>query len=125
MGIVLMLHGLVRFLILLIAIVGLIKVLISLTQSSAADKFDQMLASAFVGSYDLQVLLGILIIFLGGLTQAIHPVVMFVGIIAAHGLQAMTRRAEGQPAKIYRLLLFIVPLVIILIGLATIGHLPT
>ena len=128
MGIVLMLnglHGLVRFLILLAAIVGLIKAVMSLAQGSATDKFDRMLASAFVGTYDLQMLLGILIIFLGGLLQAIHPIIMFVGIVTAHGLQRMTRRAEGQQARIYQLLLFIVPLAIILIGLASIGHLPT
>ena len=124
MGIVLMLHGLVRFVVLGIAIVGLVKALLGLAQSSATDKYDQMLAVAFVGSYDLQMLLGILIIFLGGLSQAIHPVVMFVGIVAAHGLQSMSKR-EGQQAKLYRLLLFIVPLAIILYGLATIGKLPT
>ena len=124
-SLLLMLHGLVRFLILLAAVVGLVKAVISLAQSRAPDKFDQMLASAFVGTYDLQMLLGILIIFLGGLLQAIHPIIMFVGIVTAHGLQRMTRRAEGQQARIYQLLLFIVPLAIILIGLASIGHLPT
>ncbi|MBI5035116.1 MAG: hypothetical protein HZB51_31715 [Chloroflexi bacterium] len=125
MGIVLMLHSLLRFVILVVAIVGLLKALVGLARGSAADKFDQMLAAAFVGSYDLQALLGMLVIFLGGLTEPIHPVVMFVGIVAAHGLQMMTKRAEGQQAKIYRLLLFIVPLAIILFGLAVIGKLPT
>lgn len=125
MDIVLLLHSLVRFVLLVIAVIGLIKAIIALTQTGAADKLDQTLAAAFVGSYDLQVLLGILIIFLGGLTQAIHPVVMFVGIVAAHGLQTMTKRAEGQQAKLYRLLLFIVPLAIILFGLMTIGRLLT
>ncbi len=124
MEIVLLLHSIVRFVILVIAIVGLVKAIITLAQSSAADKLDQTLAAAFVGTYDLQMLLGILIIFLGGLTQAIHPVVMFVGIVAAHGLQSFTRRGEGQQAKLYRLLLYIVPLVIVLFGLATIGRLP-
>ncbi len=125
MGIVLMLHSLFRFVVLLIAIVGVVKALIGLAQRGAADKVDQILSSAFVGSYDLQALLGILLIFLGGLSQAIHPVVMFVGIIAAHGLQRMTKSASGQQVALYRLLLFIVPLAIILFGLATIGRLPT
>jgi hypothetical protein len=122
--IVLSIHSIVRFVILLVALVGLIKAIIGSAQKGKADKADQVLAAAFVGLYDLQTLLGILIIFLGSLTQAIHPVVMFVGIIAAHVLQSMSKRGEGQQAGLYRLALYIVPLAIILFGLATIGRLP-
>ena len=125
MDIVLLLHSLVRFVILLVAVVGVIKVLIVLVQKSKPDQIDQMLASVFTGLYDLQVLLGLLLILLGGLSQAIHPIVMFIGVLLAHGLQVMTKRAEGTRATMYRLALFIVPLVVILVGLATIGHLPT
>ena len=125
MDIVLLLHSLVRFVILLVAVVGVIKVLIALVQKTKPDQIDQMLASAFTGLYDLEVLLGLLLILLGGLTQAIHPIVMFIGVLLAHGLQVMTKRAEGTRATMYRLALFIVPLVVILVGLATIGHLPT
>ncbi len=124
MDIVLLLHSLVRFVILLVAVVGIVKVLIVLVQKSQPDRIDQMLASAFTGLYDLQVLLGLLLILLGGLTQAIHPIVMFVGVILAHGLQAMTKRAQGTSATMYRLALFVIPLIVILAGLATIGHLP-
>jgi hypothetical protein len=122
--IVLLLHSLVRFVILLVAVVGVIKVLIVLVQKSKPDQIDQMLASVFTGLYDLQVLLGLLLILLGGLTQAIHPIVMFVGVLLAHGLQVMTKRAEGVSATMYRLALFVIPLLVILAGLATIGHLP-
>ncbi len=124
MDIVLLLHSLVRFLILIAAVVGIVKALISLAQKSAADRFDQTIASAFLGLYDLQVLLGILIILLGGLTQAIHPIVMFVGVLLAHGLQSMTKRAKGSNAPIYRLGFYVLPLLVILVGLASIGHLP-
>jgi len=122
--IVLLLHSLVRFVILLVAVVGVIKVLIVLVQKSKPDQIDQMLASVFTGLYDLQVLLGLLLILLGGLSQAIHPIVMFVGVLLAHGLQVMTKRAEGVSATMYRLALFVIPLLVILAGLATIGHLP-
>jgi len=125
MDIVLVLHSLVRFVILLVAVVGIIKVLMALVQKTKPDQIDRTLASAFTGLYDLQVLTGLLLILLGGLSQAIHPIVMFVGVLAAHGLQAMSKRAEGTRATMYRLALFIVPLVVILVGLATIGHLPT
>ena len=124
MQIVLLLHSLVRFVILVVAIVGLVKAIIGLAQKGAGDKLDQTLGSIFVGMYDLQALLGILLIFLGGLTQAIHPVIMFIGILAAHGLQTMTKKSQGQQGLLYRLALYVVPLVIILFGLATIGKLP-
>ena len=122
--IVLSIHSIVRFVLLLVALAGLIKAIIGLAQKGKSDKTDQALASAFVGFYDLQALLGILLIFLGSLTQAIHPVVMFVGIIAAHVLQSMGKRAEGQQAGLYRLALYIAPLAIILFGLAVIARLP-
>ncbi len=125
MDIVLLLHSLVRFLLLVVALVGIIFTLVALFQRRAPIKTDQTLGAVFVGVYDLQMLLGLLIILLGGLTQAIHPVVMFIGLVVAHGLQAMTRRADGSQALPMRLALYIVPLVVILIGLASIGRLPT
>ncbi len=121
---VLLLHSLLRFLILIVAIVGILKALIAIVQRSAQDKIDQTLASAFLGIYDLQVLIGVLIILLGGLKQAIHPIVMIVGVFLAHGIQSMTKRAEGSNARLYRLALFVLPLIAILVGLASIGQFP-
>ena len=124
MDIVSLIHSLARFIILLIALIGIVKALASLAQKRAPDKLDQSLASAFLGLYDLQVLIGLLIILLGGLTNVIHPLVMFAGVALAHGLQAMTKRAEGANAPLYRLAFYIAPLLVILVGLATISHLP-
>ena len=119
MDIVLLLHSLVRFLILIAAIVGIVKALVSLARKSASDSVDQTVASIFLGLYDLQVLTGILIILLGGLTQAIHPIVMFIGVVVAYGMQNMTKRAKGSSVPLYRLGFYILPLLVILIGLAT------
>ncbi len=124
MDAVLLLHSLVRFIVLLIAVVGIIKVLVSLVQKTEPSRSDRAIGSAFLGAYDLQVLLGLLIIFLGGLTNALHPIVMFIGVVVAHGLQTMARRAQGANVHLVRLIFYVVPLVIILVGLATIGHLP-
>ncbi len=124
MDIVLLLHRLIRFLILLLAIVGIVKTLITLAQKNQAVPLDRTLASVFLGAYDLQVLMGLLIIFLGGLNNALHPVIMFIGVVSAHGLQAMTRGAQGANAHLARLVFYVVPLVIILIGLAVINRLP-
>lgn len=124
MDIVRSIHSAVRFVVLIAAVVGILKTLLNLVQARQTEKVDQTIASAFVGLYDLQVLLGILIILLGGLTQAIHPIVMAVGVISAHGFQSVVRRNPGSRENLLRLALFVVPLVIILIGLATINHLP-
>lgn len=124
MNIVLEIHSIVRFLVLLLAIVGIVLGLIGLAQKKAPAKTDLTVGSIFLGLYDLQMLLGLLVILLGGLTNALHPVVMFVGLVVAHVLQSMARRAEGANVQMMRLALYIVPLAIILVGLAAIDHLP-
>lgn len=124
MNIVLEIHSIIRFLVLLLAIVGIVLGLIGLAQKKAPAKTDLTVGSIFLGLYDLQMLLGLLVILLGGLTNALHPVVMFVGLVVAHVLQSMARRAEGANVHMMRLALYIVPLAIILVGLATIDHLP-
>ena len=123
MDIVLEIHSLVRFLILLAAIIGIITAVISLVQKKA-NQFDQTIASVFLGLYDLQALLGVLIILLGGLEQALHPIIMIIGLLLAHGLQSMVKRADGSTAALYRLALYIIPLLVILVGLNSIGRLP-
>src|SRR5512135_351653 len=124
MNIVLEIHSIIRFLVLLLAIVGIVLGLIGLAQKKAPAKTDLTVGSIFLGLYDLQMLLGLLVILLGGLTNALHPVVMFVGLVVAHVLQSMARRAEGANVQMMRLALYVVPLAIILVGLATIDHLP-
>jgi hypothetical protein len=124
MNIVLELHSIVRFLVLLLAIVGIVLALVGLAQKKTPAKMDQTAGSIFLGLYDLQMLLGILVILLGGLTNALHPVVMFIGLVVAHGLQRMTQRTEGANMHVMRLGLYVIPLAIILLGLAVINHLP-
>ena len=124
MGVVLMIHSLVRYAILVLAIAGVVLTLVKLVQRRAPAQADMIVASTFLGFCDLQMLLGLLVILLGGLVNAIHPVVMFIAIISAHALQTVNRRASDN--KIYwpRLAFYVVPLAIILVGLAAIRHLP-
>ncbi len=117
-------HSLVRFVLLLVAVAGIVLTVVNLATRRAPASMDRGIASGFVGLYDLQVLLGLLIILLGGLSNALHPIVMFLGALAAHGLQVMSRTAEGNRLQMLRLALYVVPLAIILIGLAVINHLP-
>jgi len=123
MDLVVFLHSHLRFVILFVAIIGIVKTLIALSQKSEPAKFDQILGAIFVHLYDLQALLGILIIFLGGLRAVIHPIVMFIGLVMAHWLNIQTRKAQGANANLTRLGLYVIPLMIILFGLAIIGQL--
>ncbi len=120
MNIILEFHSLVRFVILLAAVIGIVKTVIALLQKRAPANIDRTLASIFLGLYDLQFLLGLLIILLGGLVDPLHPIVMFIGLAAAHMLQAATQRAEGSALQRNRFLFYVVPLAIILLGLAII-----
>jgi hypothetical protein len=124
MEFVLSLHSLVRFALLLAAIVGLVKALVSIAQKSAMAKIDQTLSAIFVGLFDLQALLGLLVILLGGLKGPLHPILMFVALVIAHWIKMIIQRAEGANVSQLRLALYALPLAIILLGLALIGRLP-
>lgn len=123
MDIVLMLHSLVRYIVLLAAIIGLIKAIYNLVVKNASANADPILATIFLGSFDLQTLLGILIILLGGLRGPLHPLLMFVALVIAHVLGSVVKRAAGANINLLRLAFYIVPLAIILFSLLIIGQL--
>lgn len=123
MDTVLLLHSLVRFVLLAIALAGILTTLAPLSQDKT-DRLGRILSASFVGIYDIQVLLGLLIIVLGGLSQVIHPFLMFIGVVIAHGLQRIAKRSPPQRTRLVLFLLYLIPLVFILLGLASIGRLP-
>ncbi len=123
MDIVLLLHSLVRYLVLLAAVMGLFKALFNLITKNASETVDPILATLFLGLFDLQTILGILIIFLGGLLGPLHPLLMFVALVIAHGLATAVKRGSGENVKLLRLALYAAPLAIILFGLLIIGEL--
>ena len=123
MDIVLQLHSLVRFLVLLAAVIGLLLVFFSMIAKGANQSATAMLASLFLGLLDLQALLGVLIILLGGLKGPLHPLVMFIALLIAHWLQTVVKRAQDSRVPVLRLVFYAVPLAIILFGLAIIGQL--
>ena len=123
MDIVLMLHSLVRYVVLLAAIIGLIKTVFNLVMKKASGTADPILAAIFLGLFDLQALLGILVILLGGLRGPLHPLLMFVALVIAHGIGTAVKRGTGANVNLFRLALYGVPLAIVLFGLLIIGQL--
>jgi len=123
MDIVLLLHSFVRYIVLLAAGVGLIKTIYNLAMKNASERADSILASIFLGSFDLQTLLGVLIILLGGLRGPLHPLLMFVALVIAHGIGTAVKRGAGVNVNLMRFAFYLVPLAIILFGLLILGQL--
>ena len=123
MDIVLLLHSLVRYLVLLSAITGLIKALSASLTQSPPDSIDRILTIVFLGLLDLQTLLGILVILLGGLSGPLHPLLMLIALALAHWLGTLVRRAPETTQRSLRLALYGAPLAIILLALAILGQL--
>jgi hypothetical protein len=91
MGFLLMLHSLVRWLIVLVGVVALVKFAIGLAQKNTFGKMDRGLSSGFSGLMDLQVTLGLLYFLITGfggvgfpLYRIEHGVTMLIAAGVAH-----------------------------------------
>ena len=104
MGFLLLLHSIVRWIIIVVGLVALVKFLIGLVRRSAFDKMDRGLTSGFSGLMDLQFMLGLLYFLITGFSGAgfpayriEHAVIMFVATGVAHA-PAMFRKATNKYA---------------------------
>ena len=128
MDIVLIIHSIVRWLIVAVAVIAIVKFTIGWRSGGTFSGMDRGLTSAFSGLIDLQVLLGFIYFFWNGLAAGIgfpafrieHMVVMLVAAVVAH-LSALWKNSEDGLR--FRNSLFIVldTLIIIFIG---VGLLP-
>ena len=91
MGFLLMLHSIVRWLIVAVGVVALVKFAIGLIQKSAFGKMDRGLSSGFSGLMDLQVTLGLLYFLITGFGgmgfppyRIEHGVTMLIAAGVAH-----------------------------------------
>jgi hypothetical protein len=104
MGFLLMIHSLVRWLIVIVGVVALIKFAIGLAQRSAFGKMDRGLSSGFSGLMDLQVLLGLLYFLFTGFGgvgfpafRIEHAVTMLIAAGVAH-TPSMFKKATNKYA---------------------------
>jgi len=112
-------HGDVRWLVAIVAIIVIIKFALGLIQKSEYGRMDRGLMSGLVGLIDLNFLLGlILLISLGFDSRARleHAGTMFIAVLLAHS-NAAWRKSEDS-AKLFRnnLILVIVVLVLVFVG---------
>jgi hypothetical protein len=121
-------HGVVRYLVLIIGVAAAIAALLawrSATPSASPSAVDRRLAAAYTGILDLQVLLGVGLLvvrpFYGALMG--HITMMVVAAIIAHlGSVFARRRAPARPGAPIRFTSIVASLAIIIGGIAAIGR---
>ena len=125
MNIVLMLHSIVRWILVLVALIALVKFALEWSRKARVEKSDRVLMSAFSGMIDLQALLGIIFLFWQGLGTAIgfpqfrieHAVTMIIAVVIAHSPMAW-KKNETTAALRNNFLVVLAVLVVVFIGVA-------
>lgn len=126
MSILLMLHSIVRWVIVLVAVVAIVKLALGWLRGGAFKGMDRGLVSAFSGLMDLQATLGIIFLLWNGLATEIgfprhrieHAFVMIIAAVVAH-LPARWKNAADATRFRNSLLAIVVSLVLVYIGVAT------
>ena len=114
-------HGLIRWLVIAVAVVGILHAAPRMGGDGAARGLGKILASIFLGLLDLQFLTGLaLLLFKPGVYRVAgaHALLMFVAILAAHLFRMSLKRAEPHHAGRLALSIYVVPLALILLGLS-------
>lgn len=120
MEFLLRLHGEIRWLVALVAIIAIIRYALALLQNRAYTSMDRGLIAGFTGLLDLNFLLGlILLIGLGGgfpASRIEHAVTMLLAVIVAH-TSAAWRKSDDDARKFRNnLIVIVVALVLVIVG---------
>lgn len=124
MEILLMLHALVRWVIIFVAVIAIIKFAIGWASNAAFKGMDRGLASGFSGLMDLQVLLGLIYFIWNGMTVEGFPLFRIehmITMILAAGLAHVSARLKNLNDKLrfqYSLFVILGTLVLVFIGLS-------
>jgi len=104
MAILLEIHSIVRWIIVALGLIAIIKFLIGMVRKEAFSKMDRGLASGFSGMLDLQFTLGLLYFLITGfggagfpLYRIEHAVTMFIAVGVAHA-PSMIKKAGNKYA---------------------------
>ena len=124
MSILLMIHSILRWVILLVAVIAIVVFLVSWLRRSQLQGVDRGLMSGFTGLMDLQAAIGIVLLLWSGFTglgfpryRIEHGVIMIIAAVVAH-LSARWKSAD-EPLR-YRnyFLIILASLFIVLIGIS-------
>lgn len=127
MSILLIAHSFLRWLIIVVALVAIVKYLIGWLGKSQFGGMDHGLISGFSGLMDLQATLGILLLFWVGFAGAgfppsriLHGVIMIVAAVVAH-LSARWKNAEDVTRFRNTLFTIVAALVLVFIGISVLS----
>jgi hypothetical protein len=108
MVVLLEIHSILRWIIVVVGFVAIIKFLIGMARNSAFTKMDRGLSSGFSGLIDLQVTLGLLYFFITGfggvgfpLFRIEHMVTMLVAAVIAHTSAMFKKAAKKHAVSFY------------------------
>ena len=128
MDIVLTPHSFVRWLIILVAVVAIVKFAISWAGNSSFKGMDRGLASGFSGLLDLQVLLGLIYFVWNGIASTgfpayriVHIIIMLVAVAVGH-LPARFKNLNDKLRFQYSLFAIVGALVLIGVGISILPH---
>ena len=124
MAFVLTLHSIVRWLVVLVAVVAVVRYALVMAGKAQSSGMDRGLMAGYTGLLDLNVLLGlILIIGLGFTPQRIeHAVTNIIAVVVAHFLAQRAKKVEDAKLKARTNLLgVVISILIIVVGVALIG----
>jgi hypothetical protein len=124
MQILLMIHSIVRWLIMIAAVIVAVKFAVGWRRGSTFQDIDRRLASGFSGLMDLQVTLGLIYLIWNGIAaegfpafRIEHAVTMIIAAVVAH-LHVIWKNSEDKIRFRNSLFIILDSLIIVFIGLA-------
>ena len=125
MDFVLTVHSIVRWLVVIVAVIAVVRYALVMSGRAQSSGMDRGLMSGYTGLLDLNVLLGlILIIGLGEweTAQIEHAVTNIIGVAVAHVLAQRAKKIEDAKLKARTNLLgVVISIAIIVVGVALVG----
>jgi hypothetical protein len=125
MDFVLTLHSIVRWFVVLVAVIAVVRYALVMAGKAQSSGMDRGLISGYTGLLDLNVLLGlILIIGLGEweTVQIEHAVTNVIGVVVAHFFAQRAKKIEDPKIKVRTNLLgVVISLAIIVVGVMFVG----
>jgi hypothetical protein len=118
-------HGLVRWLVVIVAVVAVVRYALVMAGKAQPSGMDRGLLSGYTGLLDLNVLLGVIIIIGLGEWETVqieHAVTNIIAVVVAHIFAQRAKKLEDPKLKARTNLLgVVISMLIIVVGVAFVG----
>jgi hypothetical protein len=118
-------HGLVRWLVVLVAVIAVVRYALVMAGKAQSSGMERGLMSGYTGLLDLNVLLGVIIIIGLGeweVVQIEHAVTNIIAVVVAHIFAQRAKKIEDPKLKARTSLLgVVISILIIVVGVAFVG----